>query len=42
MVSLDELFGSEHNDARRKRGPVRQWQLQMEAVAQLPKPGSAS
>ena len=36
-VSLDELFGSEHKAARSKRGPVPQWQQQMEAVAQLPK-----
>ncbi len=36
-VSLDELFGSEHKATRSKRGPVPQWQQQMEAVAQLPK-----
>lgn len=36
-VSLDELFGFEHKTSRSKRGPVPQWQQQMEAVAQLPK-----
>ena len=37
LVSLDELFGAEPKAARSKRGPVPQWQQQMEAVAQLPK-----
>ena len=36
-VSLDALFGSAHKAAHSKRGPVPQWQQQMEAVAQLPK-----
>jgi transcriptional regulator with XRE-family HTH domain len=36
-VSLDELFGSEQKAVRSKRGPVPQWQQQMEAIAQLPK-----
>lgn len=36
-VSLDELFGAEPKTVRSKRGPVPQWQQQMEAVAQLPK-----
>lgn len=36
-VSLDELFGSQAKTARSKRGPVPQWQQQMQAVAQLPK-----
>ncbi|MCI4430571.1 MAG: helix-turn-helix domain-containing protein [Burkholderiales bacterium] len=36
-VSLDKLFGSGHRATRSKRGPVPQWQQQMEAVAQLPK-----
>jgi transcriptional regulator with XRE-family HTH domain len=36
-VSLDELFGSGRKATRSKRGPVPQWQQQMEAVAQLPK-----
>ena len=37
VVSLDELFGAEVKTGRAKRGPVPQWQQQMEAVAQLPK-----
>lgn len=38
-VSLEVLFGEEHAKAARaaKRGPVPQWQRQIEAVAQLPK-----
>ena len=37
-VSLEVLFGEEHAKAARgKRGPVTQWQQQIEAVAQLPK-----
>ncbi len=36
-VSLDELFGSQPQVARSKRGPVPQWQQQIQAVAQLPK-----
>lgn len=36
-VSLDELFGEGKKAARSKRGPVPQWQQQIEAVAQLPK-----
>lgn len=36
-VSLDELFGAEVKTSRTKRGPMPQWQQQMEAVAQLPK-----
>ena len=37
LVSLDEVFGSEHKAARNKRGPVPQWRQQMEVVAELPK-----
>lgn len=38
-VSLEVLFGEEHAKAARgKRGPVPQWQQQIEAVAQRPKP----
>lgn len=36
-VSLDELFGEAKRAGRGKRGPVPQWQQQIEAVAQLPK-----
>ena len=37
-VSLEVLFGEEQAKAARgKRGPVPQWQQQIEAVAQLPK-----
>jgi transcriptional regulator with XRE-family HTH domain len=38
-VSLMVLFGEQQQDkpAGRKRGPVPQWQQQIEAVAQLPK-----
>ena len=37
-VSLEVLFGEEQAKAARgKRGPVPQWQKQIEAVAQLPK-----
>jgi transcriptional regulator with XRE-family HTH domain len=36
-VSLDELFGESKPAARSKRGPVPQWQQQIEAVALLPK-----
>lgn len=36
-VSLDALFGSEAKATGRKRGPVPQWQQQIEAVARLPK-----
>ena len=37
-VSLEVLFGEERaKPARSKRGPVPQWQRQIEAVAQLPK-----
>jgi hypothetical protein len=36
-VSLDELFGAAHKASPSKRGPVPQWQRQMEAVAKLPK-----
>ena len=36
-VSLDALFGAEVKTAGRKRGPVPQWQQQIEAVARLPK-----
>jgi hypothetical protein len=37
VVSLDELFGESKPAARSKRGPVPQWQQQIEAVALLPK-----
>lgn len=36
-VSLDELFGESKPAVRSKRGPVPQWQQQIEAVALLPK-----
>ena len=36
-VSLEELFGEDKPAARSKRGPVPQWQQQIEAVAKLPK-----
>jgi len=36
-VSLDELFGEAKPAVRAKRGPVPQWQQQIEAVSQLPK-----
>jgi len=37
-VPLEVLFGEEHTKAARgKRAPVRQWQRQIEAGAQLPK-----
>lgn len=36
-VSLDELFGENKPAARSKRGPLPQWQQQIEAIAQLPK-----
>jgi transcriptional regulator with XRE-family HTH domain len=36
-VSLDELFGEAPKPARGRRGPVPQWQEQMEAIAKLPR-----
>jgi len=36
-VSLEVLFGEEAKPARSKRGPVPQWQSQIEAIAQLPR-----
>ena len=36
-VSLEELFGEDRPAARSKRGPVPQWQQQIEAVAKLPR-----
>lgn len=36
-VSLMVLFGEEQQAARGKRGPVPQWQQQIEAVSQLPR-----
>jgi transcriptional regulator with XRE-family HTH domain len=36
-VSLEVLFGEEAKPARSKRGPVPQWQEQMEAIARLPR-----
>jgi transcriptional regulator with XRE-family HTH domain len=36
-VSLEVLFGEESKPGRAKRGPVPQWQEQMEAIAQLPR-----
>ncbi|WP_423601419.1 helix-turn-helix domain-containing protein [Roseateles sp. MS654] len=36
-VSLDELFGEDKPASRAKRGPVPQWQQQIEAIAKLPK-----
>ena len=36
-MSLDELFGSQAKAARGKRGPVPQWQQQMEAISRLPR-----
>jgi transcriptional regulator with XRE-family HTH domain len=36
-VSLEVLFGEEAKAGRGKRGPVPQWQEQMEAIARLPR-----
>ena len=36
-VSLEELFGEEVKPARSRRGPVPQWQEQMEAIAKPPR-----
>ena len=36
-VSLDELFGEAPKPARGRRGPVPQWQEQMEAISKLPR-----
>lgn len=36
-VSLEMLFGEEAKASRGKRGPVPQWQEQMEAIAKLPR-----
>jgi len=36
-VSLEVLFGEEPKASRSRRGPVPQWQEQMEAIAKLPR-----
>jgi transcriptional regulator with XRE-family HTH domain len=36
-VSLEVLFGEEVKASRGKRGPVPQWQEQMEAISKLPR-----
>lgn len=36
-VSLEVLFGEEPKVSRSRRGPVPQWQAQMEAIAKLPR-----
>ena len=36
-VSLEVLFGEEPKPARSRRGPVPQWQEQMDAIARLPR-----
>ena len=36
-VLLEDLFGEEVKPARSRRGPVPQWQEQMEAIAKLPR-----